>query len=76
MKRIMIAMLSLMLTLPIMAQYGRPRYSSGRYGYSTYTRTNYRHNPVNSYSDSVLEVLSQQSVPTISISMEARFVQA
>jgi hypothetical protein len=49
MKSIMIAMLSLMLTLPMMAQYGRPRYSSGRYGYSTYTRTSYRHNPVNSY---------------------------
>ena len=49
MKRIMIAMLSLMLTLPMMAQYRRPRYATGRYGYSTYTRTSYRHNPVNSY---------------------------
>ena len=49
MKRIMIAMLSLMLTLPMMAQYGRPRYSAGRYGYSNYSRPSYRHNPVNSY---------------------------
>ena len=50
MKRIMIAMLSLMLTLPMLAQYGRPRYSTGRYGYSSsYTRPSYRHNPVNSY---------------------------
>ena len=49
MKRIMIAMLSLMLTLPIMAQYGRPRYYGSTYGRSTYTRTSYRHNPVNSY---------------------------
>ena len=48
MKRIMIAMLSLMLTLPMMAQYGRPRYSAGRYGYSNYSRPSYRHNPVNS----------------------------
>ena len=49
MKRIMIAMLSLMLTLPMMAQYGRPRNYGSTYGRSSYTRPTYRHNPVNSY---------------------------
>lgn len=49
MKRIMIAMLSLMLTLPMMAQYGRPRNYRSTYGRSSYTRPTYRHNPVNSY---------------------------
>ena len=42
-------MLSLMLTLPMMAQYGRPRNYGSHYGRSSYTRTSYRHNPVNSY---------------------------
>ena len=46
MKKMMIVVLSLMLTLPIMAQYGRPRYGSR---YSSNTRISYRHNPVNSY---------------------------
>lgn len=49
MKRIMIAMMSLMLTLPMMAQYGRPRHYGSTYGRSSYTRPSYRHNPVNSY---------------------------
>ena len=49
MKRIMIAMLSLMLTLPMMAQYGRPRNYGSTYGRSSYSRPTYRHNPVNSY---------------------------
>ena len=47
MKRMMIAMLSLMLTMPMMAQYGRPRHYGSRY--NSYSRTSYRHNPVNSY---------------------------
>ena len=42
-------MLSLMLTLPMMAQYGRPRNYGSTYGRSSYTRPTYRHNPVNSY---------------------------
>ena len=42
-------MLSLMLTLPMMAQYGRPRNYRSTYGRSSYTRPTYRHNPVNSY---------------------------
>ena len=49
MKRIMIAMMSLMLTLPIMAQYGRPRHYGSNYGRSSYVRSSYRHSPVNSY---------------------------
>ena len=42
-------MLSLMLTLPMMAQYGRPRNYGSTYGRSSYSRPTYRHNPVNSY---------------------------
>ena len=49
MKRIMIAMMSLMLTLPIMAQYGQPRHYGSNYGRSSYVRSSYRHSPVNSY---------------------------
>ena len=49
MKRIMIALLSLVLTLPMMAQYGRPSRYGSNYGRSSYTRTSYRHSPVNSY---------------------------
>ena len=65
MKRIMIAMLSLMLTLPMLAQYGRPRYSTGRYGYNrSYTRPSYRHKPVNSYVGFRLRsVLPRPSLP-------------
>ena len=42
-------MLSLMLTLPMMAQYARPRHYGSTYVRSSYTRTSYRHSPVNSY---------------------------
>ena len=51
MKRMMIAILSMMLTVPMMAQYGRPRPSYGRpYGYrSVQTRPAYRHRVTDTY---------------------------
>ena len=49
MKKIMIAMMSLMLTLPVMAQYGRPHHYESNYGRSSYAHSSYRHDPVNSY---------------------------
>ena len=76
MKRIMIAMLSLMLTLPMLAQYGRPRYSGSRYGYSTYTRPTYRHNPVNSYIGFRVGGAFSTVSSDDNISMAARCAQA
>ena len=49
MKRMMIALLSLMLTMPMMAQYGRPRNYGSHYGRSSYTRPSYRSSFTNSY---------------------------
>lgn len=47
MKRIMIAMLSLLLTMPIMAQYGLSRPRTHRYGYTT--RPNYHRSFTDTY---------------------------
>lgn len=49
MKRIMIAIMSLMLALPTMAQYGRPRPQGYRYGYSRPVTTTYRHSLTDTY---------------------------
>ena len=51
MKRMMIAILSMMLTVPMMAQYGRPRPTYGRpYGYrSVQTRPAYRRSVTDTY---------------------------
>ncbi len=51
MKRMMIAILSMMLTVPMMAQYGRPRTTYGRpYGYrSVQTRPAYRRSVTDTY---------------------------
>ena len=50
MKRIIIIMLGLLLTMPIMAQYGRPRPRTYRYGYSTRpTSSSYHHSLSNTY---------------------------
>ena len=47
MKRIMIALLGLLLTMPIMAQYGRQRPRTHRYGYTS--RSNYHRSFTDTY---------------------------